>query len=466
MPALTSSAGKALPAFAGHAWLAAVVPADARRFRVRDANLAYTLRVAGAELVESGAEVEIAMGVQDLSGTAPVAIVVLNDRLADSPSRLRQVKRRMLASGAARSRAAAVRLALQRSGYHDVAVLPWDLEQTIRISASRVSRRATLAALFPRRIVVVGRRGERRPSALEHGVEQAAAHAGTVTLSQPLLRAGALVMLSEHGVLRITLGPAARQIQEQARVLDFLAGSLSAPAVVERTPTLLATGEAGLARWSLEERLPGKTAPEDLDGPLLRECVDFLVDLHGLGDPGAVGSLTAGVEAAAPALSGRAAVLLHRLARRIDEQVAGIPGGFFHGDFWAGNILVREGRVSGIVDWEGASSSGLPLLDLLHLRLLTSTQASIYRWGRAIVDYLLPLARAGGDAVTNGYLRRLAIEPRARRLEALVAAYWLDRVSYQLSTYRDRAADADWIRLNVEDVLSALVGTSSWASVD
>jgi aminoglycoside phosphotransferase len=35
-----------------------------------------------------------------------------------------------------------------------------------------------------------------------------------------------------------------------------------------------------------------------------------------------------------------------------------------HGDFWAGNILIRDGRVSGVVDWERANPCGSPVRDL------------------------------------------------------------------------------------------------------
>jgi hypothetical protein len=35
-----------------------------------------------------------------------------------------------------------------------------------------------------------------------------------------------------------------------------------------------------------------------------------------------------------------------------------------HGDYWAGNVLVDRGRVSGVVDWERATLEELPLWDL------------------------------------------------------------------------------------------------------
>jgi aminoglycoside phosphotransferase (APT) family kinase protein len=39
-----------------------------------------------------------------------------------------------------------------------------------------------------------------------------------------------------------------------------------------------------------------------------------------------------------------------------------------HGDFWAGNLLWREGALVGVVDWEDAAL-GEPLLDLAQARV-------------------------------------------------------------------------------------------------
>jgi hypothetical protein len=43
-----------------------------------------------------------------------------------------------------------------------------------------------------------------------------------------------------------------------------------------------------------------------------------------------------------------------------------VPRTVVHGDFWAGNILVSNGRVSGVVDWEAATVSGEPVRDLVR----------------------------------------------------------------------------------------------------
>lgn len=40
-----------------------------------------------------------------------------------------------------------------------------------------------------------------------------------------------------------------------------------------------------------------------------------------------------------------------------------------HGDLWFGNVLVRDDRVSGVVDWESAAASGNPVRDLVRFAL-------------------------------------------------------------------------------------------------
>ncbi|HEY6793140.1 MAG TPA: aminoglycoside phosphotransferase family protein [Kineosporiaceae bacterium] len=46
-----------------------------------------------------------------------------------------------------------------------------------------------------------------------------------------------------------------------------------------------------------------------------------------------------------------------------------VPGCVVHGDFWAGNVLIRRGRVTGVVDWECAQPHGDPTRDVARLPL-------------------------------------------------------------------------------------------------
>src|SRR5438105_15527914 len=64
------------PAHVGHGWLAAILPATARRFRVVDPALRETLGAAGAELVDTDPDVEIAPA-GDIHGDARLAVVVI-----------------------------------------------------------------------------------------------------------------------------------------------------------------------------------------------------------------------------------------------------------------------------------------------------------------------------------------------------------------------------------------------------
>ncbi|SEL49724.1 phosphotransferase [Streptacidiphilus jiangxiensis] len=59
----------------------------------------------------------------------------------------------------------------------------------------------------------------------------------------------------------------------------------------------------------------------------------------------------------------RLAVLRRRLRRHQARQVA------VHGDYWPGNILLRGGTVSGVVDWERSAPTGSPIRDPARLVL-------------------------------------------------------------------------------------------------
>ena len=81
-----------------------------------------------------------------------------------------------------------------------------------------------------------------------------------------------------------------------------------------------------------------------------------------------------------------------------------VPRTLAHGDFWPGNLLLENGRVTGVVDWEAGSTSGEPLRDLV-------------RFGLAYALYLDRTTRAG---------RAVAGHP------GLVAGTWGAGVAYAI----------------------------------
>jgi aminoglycoside phosphotransferase (APT) family kinase protein len=62
---------------------------------------------------------------------------------------------------------------------------------------------------------------------------------------------------------------------------------------------------------------------------------------------------------------------LARLLPAMHARLAAVavPRTIVHGDFWAGNLLVSDGRVSGAVDWAAGVLSGEPLRDVARFAL-------------------------------------------------------------------------------------------------
>ena len=159
-------------------------------------------------------------------------------------------------------------------------------------------------------------------------------------------------------------------------------------------------------------------------------------------------------ETVARAITPTDAKKVEALARQLEADLADVPRGFAHGDFFHGNLLVEGERLVGVVDWDAAGPGRLPLVDLLHLRHATHAVAEV-DWGPMIVRKLVPWARSNGDELVHDYCRRLGFSVDERRLAALVFAYWLDRVACQLRTHRHRLTDRRWLGRNVALVLRA-----------
>jgi hypothetical protein len=96
----------------------------------------------------------------------------------------------------------------------------------------------------------------------------------------------------------------------------------------------------------LQSETADSDAPVDMDGGTLQRLTERFGDEPGLA------TVVERVE--------RACTTLH--AHRAPRTVV-------HGDLWCGNVLVRDGAVSGVVDWEEAELRGEPLRDLARFAL-------------------------------------------------------------------------------------------------
>lgn len=81
-----------------------------------------------------------------------------------------------------------------------------------------------------------------------------------------------------------------------------------------------------------------------------------------------------------------------------------------HGDFWFGNLMLEDGRLTGVIDWEAGSDDGSPLRDLARFAL-------------SYCLYLDRHTRPGGHVLGHRGLRRIGPAPGIAY--GLLGASWL-----------------------------------------
>jgi aminoglycoside phosphotransferase (APT) family kinase protein len=442
--------------FGYYGWLPALIPADARTFRVSDEMLAQVLADACAEIVEGKSDVEI-VEVERLSGDGAVAIVTIDASHQEGGSLLASGARRLRRFVHARFAATRARRRLRAHGYDATAVVPWDMDQFVHLPGGRPSGRRRPPEYLPERALVVGRRGEPTPTVLEAVAEEVGLRVGrTVEYGQPLARQGLVIALADECVLRIAIGPGRKKIELQQTALELLAAAFPPPVVAQRVPRVLGAGRLGLADWFAEERLPGAAAPSHLTPELLADCIEFLVALHGVGSAAGTPLLEDAKTVAALCRSTAHRDVVLELGHTLDVELGHLPRGFGHGDFWTHNLLVVGNRLRGVIDWDAAKPGRLPLIDLLHLLLSARRERTREYLGAALVRHQLLWADAGGDDVVGSYCRRLGIEVGGQLLRWVVLAYWLERIAFELRLFPDRAQRPVWMQNNVELVLDTL----------
>jgi hypothetical protein len=421
---------------------------------VSNPQLRKTLERAGATLADGAADVEIGRFKQ-LRRDTPVSIALAPDYGSGANSSFAGRAFGRLARGVAlRVWLFATTFAFRRRRFHTRRLL-FDLEQHVWFNRVRPTR---LAETLPRYGAVVASRTDFEPSLLDEVYAVAARMTGkTFARRNPTLRAAMLVSVGDEAVLRVAVGDARRLLRQQVDVLATLRGHDPPASVAGLVPTILGEASTGLASWTVESRLPGKALPAVLTPELLDESLDFLVSLGGI----ARGTATADPLAAAPAAIGAAigvegARAAEVVARRAADVLGGAPTVFGHGDFFSGNLLGEDGRLSGVVDWEGGGPGALPLLDLLHLILHHETKADVYAWGPAVAENIMELAERTTGHVQE-YLDRLELSFDRAERRALGACYWLTRIAYQLSTYAGRSADRRWVTQSVDVPARALL---------
>jgi hypothetical protein len=119
-----------------------------------------------------------------------------------------------------------------------------------------------------------------------------------------------------------------------------------------------------------------------------------------------------------------------------DERLAAArtPRTVVHGDFWAGNLLLRDGRVSGVVDWEAGELVGEPLRDVARFALSYALYLDRHtRPGRQVPGHPGLLAEGFGAGVVAAYCGRGWFGALVRDFVATA----LDRLGAPAGLWRD-----------------------------
>ena len=440
-----------------HGWLAAVIPAGARTFRVQGPELAVAITDAGGQIVDERPDVEIGTPAW-LAGDATCAIVEIGAREPVDRRRIVRGARRLVAAAELRRETAAVRRGFAARGYESVEVLNWERGITLGSAAGNGRQ---FAHRFPLNAVVVAQH-ERHRTILEEVVVAAESAVGSrLEFNGYVLGAsGVIIARTERAVLRVAVGPAARRIEEQVETLRLLARANPPPTIAERVPWTLASGRSGLAVWSVEQALPGDRAQPTLTPSLERDCIDFLVELHALdGSTGPRLHVEEHAEIVAGLCDAAGADEVRELADGFAAETRELTRGFGHGDFWNGNVLVRERNADGRRRLARRRTGPTYPPRPPPPQGLGRAGATGQDLGEAIVSELLPPARLARDDRIRAYLERLGLDAGERRLEALVGAYWLQAVSHEVvDPDRDpvHAGDRTWRQVNVDSVRDAL----------
>jgi hypothetical protein len=137
------------------------------------------------------------------------------------------------------------------------------------------------------------------------------------------------------------------------------------------------------------------------------------------------------------------------------QELAGCswPFVFNHGDYWLGNLLFdpKTGRLQGVIDWDRALPSSLPLIDLFNVLLSARAETASTSVIHLIIRGMRAAALDPADQrVIAQYADRLGFQLSQSQLRAFLLIDWLMRVSTRVSSRQATWwCEQDWLRDNV-----------------
>ncbi len=149
-----------------------------------------------------------------------------------------------------------------------------------------------------------------------------------------------------------------------------------------------------------------------------------------------------------------------RLGAELQQALVGksIALSWVHGDFVPDNLLVdlREGHLSGILDWELAEPDGFPILDIMQLLMATRRETQHKELGRLVVD-LLKNPNTWSSHERSLIESALSDLPgHALNFRQLLLLFWLQHISGNLTKATRYRRHIWWIYANIYPVLQVI----------
>ena len=344
--------------------------------------------------------------------------------------------RREMSFGASRLRS---RNALTVTGVHRLEPPKW---------RHGIARNALRSIVLGGAVVELSRVGKTR-RVLDAVIQTAQAAQSPRTTLRPSYDGSALgevqVSAGVRAILRVAANTHASSLKTGALALRALED-----AGVEPVPRLLRQGEACGSLWTTESAMMGarpRKLTKELRRDVTRLCSSFPVS-----DAPAT-SVVQRFDLIAQAVPNWRSAL-QRIEAEIRAVTREIPSVLQHGDLWTGNLLVAEGKLSGLVDWDSWHPAGLPGVDLLHLLIGEHRLDNFDSLGQMFLSR--PWTSSAFEETISDYWRALGLVPDAQALYAIGIDWWASRITSDLRVAPWLKNNEGWLNENVVSVLQKI----------
>lgn len=332
----------------------------------------------------------------------------------------------------------------------------WEVERLAPIGRRGRLERAVRFGLMSGAIVRLG--AGPAPSRVADEVATRAGHRGPPVRLRPSGDGSAVTRVQAADralLLRLAREAGLKDVGRNAEALVRLAD-----AGVGGVPRLAGDGRNAGVRWSTETALRG-TPIRRLERTIVADVTRWLATLP-RSDDGASLAAEERLELISQAFPDHAAALGEAL-EHVRRGARAVPGVLEHGDLWAGNLLARDGRLAGVVDWDTWHPAGVPGADLLQLLAMARRSRTREQvgdlWREGI--WAEPVVRS----TLAGYWSSLGIRPSDELAWLVGVSWWASNVTAGLRRGWQPAQDPRWVARNVDAVVPRLAaGPAAWVA--